>query len=347
MKKSIYVAAAVLALAACTKESPQLPAVDNTPRVEVDFCIEGTGTRVTNVDPANEVAVNYIQIFSFNADGTHDAHSERKDIAAVGQRTVTLACAYGPKRVYALVNAPAITADLSEQQFLNTSSNLTNNTYSAFVMVGLTNINVDDSTRKSQVVITVKRLVAKVVIQKITRNFEGDFDSFRLEGLSLKHVAGNTNYGLTATPTVWYNDIQNHRVNTTGNGSNHTYDRTDAAVVNMISNYGIGASLANGAVYDTEHAFYCYPNDNSLKYTLLTVEVNYDVNTGTTWRPTITTYQRYYPIQIPVEIEANKVYTITNLILNRIGGEKDDADEIIFEVEVADWEVGLEWEVEY
>ena len=348
MKNLFFLLASFAVLSACSKEAPALRDGEATDveRVEIDFRIAGVGTKLAG--PAadlktNEDAVNYIQIFSFNDNGSVDAFSNRIDVRNSAEKVVTLACAFGTKTIYALVNAPSVNNVSSSNDLLAITSDLSNNSPNSFVMIGSKSITVNSNNARSTVSVNVKRLVARLGIKKITRDFSESYNNFKIEAVSVKHAARNTNYALTAAPSGWYNDTQNHRIYFNGQqAAGHEYDRVNSQnVVTLLTDYAINYPLADSASYETENYFYVYPNDGSVKSTLLTIEVSY--TTGNT------TNYRYYPISLPenVSIESNKTYTIGEVKLTRIGGTKDDADEIVFEVVVEDWEVGAEWDVEY
>ena len=135
----------------------------------------------------------------------------------------------------------------------------------------------------------------------------------------ITNVAGDINFGETASPTVWYNKM--------------AYSSEQAAFT-----YDAPASaLANNASYSTAHSFYAYPNPTvddaeggswSARHTRLVIKV------------TLGTDVYYYPITLPA-LEANKSYEIDELILTRPGSDNPDKpvsfQDCTFQVNVVGW----------
>ena len=320
MKKLSFVLAAALAIVGCEKEPVNSGSNQPEGICEITFNLSPGTTKVTTTDISkeNEVNVSTLQVFVFNSDGSVDAFSGREN-----GNNLTLSCTLGDKTVYALVNAPLIRQVESLTGFLAETSQFSDNQLNQFVMLG--SLNVKLSSSKAKVTIPVKRLVCKIVIEKITRvdETEDSTKTLSIVGMCLKHVAGTTNLGLNAQAESWYNTVTNEKLTSPDN------------VVAMTTQYNINsAPIANKETYATSHTFYAYPNIVSSTYpTILSIEHAIEGDD--------TPY--YYPIQIENNLEANKVYTITELKLTRRGGTDDDKAQIYFTLKVEDWEIGGSW----
>jgi hypothetical protein len=232
---------------------------------------------------------------------------------------LTLSCTAGERQVYALVNCPDLSAVSTKTALLATSSRLSQNSGTGFQMIG--HQDGVDLPGDSPVTIDVHRLAARVVIKKITRAFTAAAlaaKTFSIDQIFLINVAGDTNYGETAAPSVWFN-----KQAYASEQAAFTYDAP-------------AASLANNASYSTVHSFFAYPNASadsdaavwSPRHTRLVVKA------------TLGTDVYYYPITLPA-LESNKSYEIEELILTRPGSDDPDKpvsiQECTFQINVLGW----------
>ena len=271
-------------------------------------------TKSTTITAANEIQVNTLQVFVFRGDAL-DAYASLSNVDEL-----TVSCTAGERQVYALVNCPNLSAVSTKTALLATSSLLTANSSSNFQMIGHQDgVDLPDD---SPVTIDVHRLAARVVIKKISRAFTVSSlaaKSFSIDQIFLINVAGDVNYGETASPTVWLNQ---RAYNT--EQAIFTYDAP-------------AASLANNASYSTVHDFYAYPNPTvddsdsdtwSARHTRLVVKA------------TLGTDVYYYPITLPA-LESNKSYEIEELILTRPGSDSPDKpvsfQDCTFQINVVGW----------
>lgn len=320
MKKLIYGISVLLVFAGCAKENgPKGPE-----RVDVSFSIRGTQTREAVVSTADEVFVDSIQVFVFNGDGSLDAMSAKTE-----GNNIILSCGVGDKTIAVIANGVAVTGTPTFQELKATVSDLNENKLGQFVMFGT----LDQTLRaRATVTVPVHRLVSKIIIKEFYRqydeqNVEDANLGMKITGICLKHVAGDFAYGGDYTPTVWYNDVQNELIEEPEN------------VVAMVADYGVDSgNIADGDTYAEEYCFYAYPNDPiaSGKQTILSVRTQIEG----------VTEPRYYPIPLPA-LDPNKVYILSKLTVTRPGGTFDDEDTIVFRFDVLDWEVGLQWDLEY
>lgn len=264
--------------------------------------------------------MNTLQVFVYNEDGSMDASSERMDSSSV-----IISCGIGKKVVAAVVNAPEISPEdvRTLDRLKAVPSSLTDNRPGGFVMFGMETITL---SARATVKVPVKRLVSKIVLSQIDRDFDDPVAAAKpliIKGVSLKHVAGSyTLGGVAPAEVVWYNDVQNEKI------------EEPESVKNLIADYGLDFPLVQSGSYETPHCFYSYPNDAGSKVTILSVETLFSGMVA------------YYPIALKA-LEPNKIYILTNLKLTRQGGAFDDEDTIIFDIKVEDWETGAEWEEIY
>ncbi len=330
-------AAAALCTISCNKDvapeiTPQEPIVEvSDDRVDLTVNISGTmTTKSTTITEADEETVKSIQVFIFRGDDL-DAYA-REDLAddAIEPLTeITVSCTKGQRNVYAFVNAPDLSGILTETELNATVSDLKDNEAGKFVMMN-TSLN-KEITETTSLPCEVTRLAARVAIKKITRNFTSPSLAamdFEIDAIYLINVAHSMNYGLTSTPTTFYNDGDYN----SGNLPALTYDE-------------LGEPLINNSSYSTHvHTFYCYPNSTSDNPTRLVVKTTLwdDANNNDTLDSGEKTYTYYYPITIP-SIERNKSYEINELIITRPGATTPDTEiefaEGCITISVDDWTV--------
>jgi len=327
MRKIAFLAAvaAILCTVACNKNMEILRSAqnDNNPgneaqqeRYDLTVSVRGgdlVQTKSTTITAANEVQVNNLQVFVFRGDALDAYASVNND------DELTVSCTAGERQVYALVNCPDLSAVSTKTALLATSSLLSQNSGTSFQMIG--HQDGVDLPGDSPVTIDVHRLAARVVIKKITRAFTAAAlaaKSFSIDQIFLINVAGDTNYGETAAPSVWFN-----KQAYASEQAAFTYDAP-------------AASLANNASYSTVHSFFAYPNASadsdaavwSPRHTRLVVKA------------TLGTDVYYYPITLPA-LESNKSYEIEELILTRPGSDDPDKpvsiQECTFQINVLGW----------
>ena len=325
MRKITFLAAvaATLCTVACNKNmDTQINEVPNPAneqerfelKVQVRSGSDLVQTKSTTITPASEVIVNNLQVFVFRGDAL-DAYGK-----VTGEDEITLSCTGGERQVYALVNCPDLSAISTKTALLAASSQLSGNGPTSFQMIG--HQDEVDLPDDSPVTIDVHRLAARVVIKKISRDFTVSAlaaKSLTIDQIFITNVAGDINYGETASPSVWYNKMAY-----SNEQALFTYDAP-------------ASSLANAASYSTAHSFYAYPNPTvgdaeagswSARHTRLVVKT------------TLGTDVYYYPITLPV-LQANKSYEIEELILTRPGSDNPDKpvsfQDCTFQLNVVDW----------
>lgn len=251
-----------------------------------------------------EAKVNSLQVLVFRGD-ILDAYATVNNAS-----TLSLSCTAGSRKIYAVVNAPDLSSVSSLSAFEAAAVDLSANTTSSFVMVGSKTVTLPGT---KSVEIDVSRLVSRVVLKKISRNFTSPSLAalgFKVDKIYLVNAAGSFNYGQTAAPTKWYNLGENK-------------SELPALLYDAPS-----ATVANNSSYNTLHYFYAMPNPASSKVTKLVVEA------------TLGTQKYYYPIALPA-MEPNKSYEIAGVTIKRGGSENPDtpitSDDISFSVTVKNW----------
>ena len=307
-------ALAALALLSCQRENTS---TDGKP-VEVNVTILGTApTRATSVTYADESKVGNLQVYVFN-DGKLEDYQD-----AGAAMTAQLTATSGQRTVWALVNAPSIKDVTTEAELKAKVSRPTDNATDAFVMSGFTTQELKDGLT---VPITVKRIVSRVSIGKISTDFQYALasESLSIDGIYLINVAGDNNYAADGTPGTWANQL------------GHKDAAYDALLYDSVT-----ATVDNKKPYEKEHVFYPYPNPTDKdtydatwqpRHSILVVEVTFQGKKG------------YYPIVLPV-LERNKTYVIDELVIRHRPGdvpykplETGDAN---VQITVNEWELGL------
>lgn len=329
---------AAFALVACQENRVADTPVDiDTPEEvkgrEIDLTIKVDGgiTKATSVTEAGEKTVNTLQVYIFRTD-------DNMSLDACGMASTNLVnvkCTSGPRRIYALVNAPDIRDKVfNEADLLAANSLLTDNSAPTnLVMIG--NVDKTLTVPGEAVSVEVKRIAASIVINRISTNFTSAAQSagdFRVRGIYLLNVNGKNNYAINAPATetgYWYNRLS----------------KTENAfpTAGICADTGMSEVVTTSKAYDKVHTFYAYPNREayassatwSSRATLLVVECTFKGATDTNE----TTY--YYPIAVE-NIESNKKYIIPELIITRLGSQ-DPHEEVTFadcsfSVTVKDWD---------
>lgn len=322
MKNFIYAAAACLALAACSKEVPNLGHSD-----KVDLTIQLNGlekpfTKVTNVSSSDETAVNSVQLFVCDESGIVEAY------ATSTGALVNASVSTGMKNIYAVVNAPNLSRVKTENELDLQQSSLGDNAIGSLVMSGsLLGEEITSST--SRKMITVKRIVAKVTLQSIKRQFTNDElggKELKFRGIYLTDVVANRSYFNGGVEYNWYNKLQ--------------YTPSDP---NVLLHDTVTSTLAQGGTYSTSHSFYPYPNTSSEMPKGAAAGTWSERRTMLVIDTTLDGQDNYYPVYLP-ELESNKTYVITSFTLTKRGSkhpwEPVESSDVSFEIQVADWENG-------
>lgn len=330
MKRILFfcAAAAALALASCTKE-PGLSDGTDGKSIEVTVTIQGTpGTRALNTTYADEAKVNTLQVFVFNS---NDREAYR---TVTGAMSALVPATSGERTVWAVVNAPDLSSVMTLSGLKDAVSTLSDNSRDNFVMTGESTLELTDG---GNVPITVKRIVARVSVAKISTDLKDYREKYSvaIQGIYMINVAGDSKYDVGGEPASWVNKLS------------HADIAYDALLYDSVS----GVTISNGHSYEVEHAFYPYPNIHpaenetqtfapewSPRGSILVIEATMYEEDGTTG------HHGYYPIVLPA-IARNKTYIIEEVCITRLPGSDPfkpiETGETKVTISVADWELGL------
>ena len=264
--------------------------------------LKSTGTDVSK----NEKLIKKLQVFVFRGD-LLDAYVN------VSSSTAKLTCTAGEREVYAVVNGPDLASISSKSALKAFMVDLANNSTDSLVMCGLISVILP---KAEAVTIPVNRIVSRIVIKKISRDFESKALSslpFVIKRIYVSDAAGNINLECTTSPTKWYN----------------SGDKKDE-LPTLLSDKDLSIGIENGSSYNTSHYYYTLPHNAGVKKTKIVIEATLDN----------TTY--YYPLELPA-MERNKSYEFQNIVIKRPGADEPTdpvvSESISFNVEVVDWTI--------
>ena len=294
MKNKIVNLLALLPLAAC---EPVDCLVAPRAACEMTFNIAGAvlATRASAAPTTWEQTVSSVRLFVFDASGALEA-TPTVNLSTLEATASVLA---GEKTVWAVANAP----DLGSPTLSGLSAKVSalSDNASGLVMVARTGVTVTD---RCDVDLTLERLVDKVTLRSVTRNFTGDAAAYAASPMTitaayLSNVAASSYYWDILGPadiTSWYNKLGAH---------------ASAGSIEGFLYQSIGASLAQGATWPAsvsdanEKVFYCYPYAGA--FSASGGSWDYKHPTRLVLECDIAGTTTYYPVTLP-KMERNKVY---------------------------------------
>ncbi len=339
MKTRYFAAAALFAAlsVSCKGDYEAIPETSGT--VTLSVSLGGPLTKVLrgNSDTA-DMSFHNAQIFVYNNAGKLEAKSG----PVTRQDGIELSVIAGTKTIWALVNAPQLDLGIGSSETPEAKvSLLSDNTPASLVMSGC-KLNEPVGSDKN-VSVQVKHIAAKVVLDKIVRQFTDANLSevpMKLKKIYMSNVAADCSYGCDGyTPAQW-----NCKMGVLSSPAENAA---------LLLDDGLDADLDEGDEYNTAHTFYVYPNPTAAdsesdswceRKTRLVLECDYNGRTA------------YYPVTIKgAGIERNKVYHISELALKRPGSVKPDSKEpqvssdvtCTFDITVADWETETPYTEEF
>ena len=314
----IYCIAATMAALvslACSQTWEEVGPAPEGEAIDITVSIRGTSaTRATDVSADDEAKVGNLQVLVFR-DGRLENYLDAGEATSA-----TLTVTAGLRTVWAVVNAPSLAGVLSQDDLERQVSRLQDNRRDAFVMGGSDTRNLTDG---GTVPVTVRRLVSRVSLGKVTTGFEYALadEDLHLDALWLVNVATDARLGTEDAPSSWANRLDH----LDSSLDPLLYDRVDA-VVN------------NSTPYGTPHVFYPDPNPTEAhaytgewcpRHTMLVVEVTLEGKKG------------YYPVELPV-LERNKSYVIGEIHITHYPGESPyvpvETGQAAVPVVVREWE---------
>lgn len=339
MKKILLLsaAAAALALVSCNKETVSDGPGEGKP-VEITVSIQSApGTRATGVTYTDEAKVSSLQIFVFNGE---DREAYR---SVTGALQALVPATSGERSVWAIVNAPDLSSVSTLSGLKGEVTLLSANSKDNFIMTGNVTQELADG---GNVAITVKRIVARVSIGKISTDLKEYRENYSVDvkGIYLINVAAENKYEVGGEAASWVNKL------------GHADSDYDPLLYDVLQN----VNVSNGKPYETEHVFYPYPNIHgtneqgvtpvydaqwSPRGSILVIEATMlDADGRAISLNSNGQTVGYYPIALPV-IERNKTYVIEEVKITRLPGEVPykpiETGETQVVITVSEWEAGL------
>ena len=309
MKKCFFVLAAV-ACCACSKGVTGSSDVKDEV-VELNFSVPIAATKVSGSVVENEV--ESLQVFVFGADG------QVQSSGIANENSLTLTCTTGEKRVAAVVNSPELEGIDNLNELNAAMSDFDDNSVGKFVMTG-----VDDMTLQSSgpVEVVVSRLVSKVTLSSVTRNFKlSQHQNMDFELLSVFLTNTPYKFGL-------FQEIQSSELI---NENESDMDVIKEACGELLYDDLGEISVEQDETVDVGNFLYCYPNcfaESNLRPAYLVVQAR--LGDGI----------YYYTVKLPT-MTNNKCYNVS-LTVTMPGSltpdfpvKKEDAS---FSVTVSDWD---------
>ena len=324
MKKTLFIMAAVAAMAcSCDKDADCEPCQEAqtkaTLNVSLDFEDEPQ-TRATSYVAAQtyETKVNDVQVLVFDSTGALNAYVDA-DTKTSG---ISISTTAGSKTVWAVVNGPNLSSITTLSALQSTAVDLGANSTTettGFVMAGSTTCTVGSSAATASV--AVKRLVARVALQKINNSLPASYGALTVNNVTLINVVGNQNLAGSASISTWYNKM-GRKKDATATGQiidGSTY----VAEIPTLTFKSVGTSVANGGSLTptTPYLFYCYPNSTSTDATGWSSSFTAR-KTRLVVAATIGGTKYYYPVVIDTPAR-NTAYTV-ELTITGLGSTDPD-----------------------
>lgn len=339
MKKYFLFPLIVVALAAiaCNREdvpaSSQQALQENAKKASLKINLEGTSSATkADIQTADEASVKSLQVFVFNGDMI-DVYGKIENASSL-----TLDATVGARTVWAVVNAPDLSAVKTMSALKASVSAFTDNGAASFVMAGSVAVTLSAS---SNVTVPVSRLASRIVIGKVTRNFSSaglaalSGEKFTLVRAYMIDVPAQQKYDRSMTAfTSWIaSPLGDNQIAV----SNALLCKAPSSETH----------IAQSGSYSWNAALYSYPNPTQedgtdALVTRIVLECQIDGAFYT------------YPVLLSGGVGSNKSYEIKELVLTRLGNpsngdnvndEGEDAPitsvEIPFGVSVTDWELVL------
>ncbi len=329
-----------ISMSSCTKEIEK-PGGETDSKQKADVILRITNpTKATGSSHNSQSDDNYINniaIFVFNSDAnkTLETYKYVKITDQSALNSISFQTTTGNKNVYVVANchdSTQWTGIVKESQFLLKESNLKNEDLKDFAMSGyLANAQISLS---NSIGLTLKRIVAKVVVNSIKTDFIGT----PYQGMVLSNVKLYITNAHKIRPYIENNNTTNPFIINPLQLTPSTY--SDCKISGIV--YDQPAGTIGDTPYTVKHHFYVYENSISAetsteKYTRLVVEA------------TLNGVNYYYPVNINRAdfggttnngIKRNTVYNIT-LVIKRPGSTSPEMlvekGAVITSVTIADW----------
>lgn len=343
-KTTIILAAA--AICQCCTDNGLVPQTGAEEDCILNVCIDtgmlpaGKSADMYTCTHEYEYAVNSIQLFIYDSDGSLCAYGSNAETSGDGLQIITAA---GKKTVWAIVNAP----DMSGFTEISTLEGICrcpvmlgdNSIAGGFVMAGSVECSVLPGM--TSVSVPVTRFVSRIALRKITCLLPEDYGILTIKNIFLSNVAGSQDLSGTASPAVWYN-----KAGRTDNAEDASMiidgDRYSASCPDLtFRNASHEISCGDSFSPDTPYFLYCFPNGTSSDITGWKIPFK-ERKTRMIISAAIAGTECYYPVTIDFP-ERNSTYTVE---LSITGPGSSDPDipvlkgEILASVSIHDWQSG-------
>lgn len=360
MKKSIFLAlgAALIALTACHKQTAtdKLAAVKSA-RLSINITGSAEPSKAAPVAD-NEVKINTLDAFVFNSTGDLDAYGHYTGYNSSSKPVLDCTTGSG-KHIYVIVNAGWTENDLASHiatendlkgRVFQLNQNSRGGTLDNFQMISTEvtkegNTAIDLTPGANEVNVKVSRVVSRVWIRKISRNFTSGALSGELvvKGIYMSNVTGS--YGVDGSvkdgpADTWYNKYDG--------SANPAAVVKDATMAPWLDAGLSSVTLAQGGSSTAvESTFYVMPNLTpydaptggsgawSPRNTKLVVETQYAGRTYYYAIP-VAEQDKYPELTDPASFKGlrpNYSYRIDNLELTRLGSTNPDEPVLVSNVE--------------
>ena len=299
--------------------------------VTIDF--ETTGTKALTdytQSLAEENSIHKISVLVF--DKSTGALNAYKEIESSGDECV-LSVTTGEKTVYAVMNGPDLGTVTTIDQFKQVVDDLSTTDIQSdgLVMVGYEDC-VVRSRETAEPRITVKRLVARVVLKKITNKVPPQYGAMTIDCVYLGTACTKQTFGgVSSNPVNVGGFADAAKTLPIGKG-----DVTGSCPAYMYRS--VGCSIATGATDSSKQHLYCHPNATgsmTCMYVLVTIMGS----------------QYYYRVPLKDGLEANKTYSVELEIANLGSVLPPDGDfqkgDIMPVINVSGWDAGDSYIVEF
>ena len=307
MRKSFFVLAAV-ACCACSKGVSDSSCVKDEV-VELNFSVPVMATRASG--SVTEDAVESLQVFVFGSDG------QVQSSGIAEENSLTLTCTTGEKKVAAIVNSSPVEGVNNISELEGCMSGFGDNSLGCFAMSGLASKTLSAS---GTVEIPVKRLVSKVTLSSVSRDFR--LEQHQNMDFELMSVF------LTNTPQQigYFKPQQSDELINGGESDMETIAASGELLYDDLGEVGVG----QGETAEVGNFLYCYPNMLADPAQPAYVVVQTRLGDGI----------YYYSVALPA-MESNKCYnvsltvTMPGSLTPDVPVKKEDAQ---FRVSVGEWD---------
>lgn len=339
-----------LSFVSCTKERENPGSGTNSGQkadviLRINNPTKSTGT--AHLSQSDDNYINNIAIFVFNSDAnkTLETYKYVRITDQSALNSITFQTTTGNKNVYVVANCHDSTqwnGIVRESQFLAKESNLKNEDLKDFAMSGnLTNAQISLS---NSINLTLKRVIAKVVVNSIKTDFAGT----PYQGMVLSNVKLYITNAHKIRPYIEGNTTTNPFIINALQLTTSSF--SDCKISGIV--YDQPSGTIGDTPYTVKHHFYMYENSisaetSSEKFTRLVVEA------------TLNGVNYFYPVNINrVDfggttnngIKRNTVYNIT-LVIKRPGSSSPEMlvekGTVITSVTIADWDTETIGNIEF